>query len=449
VSELIDYRLAFILSESRQLLATRDHTGHTLPTLAVSPLQRPAAQLTMLIESQWKIKTIVLDIITDEALGTPCAVIEIRSSSWNFAQDGLFAVHPDQVSESWLGASERLLIISILEDRGRSPFCRIGWIEEAQCWIRSAVADREVRFTENMAQFNAGGPFCLVRFGTVSGPAYWLKAVGQPNEHEFAITSYLAKTTPDFLPRVVAMREDWNAWVMEDGGESLHGSTDRVDFERATKNLAALQIRLTGKPEELIASNCSDHRLKILDAHTDEFVDYLDEAMQLQRSNAVPRLASSRLKYLGSLLHQHCSLMDELQLPETLLHGDMSPGSILSNGVSLVFTDWCEAYVGNPFITLAQFCAHVARRGSESLTWVPVLKNVYASCWSDILSEKQIEGALRLTPLVSVLSYLVGRNHWLHTSRRRDEAVRSYARSLARHLDRIASQITIEDHVCQ
>jgi hypothetical protein len=50
---------------------------------------------------------------------------------------------------------------------------------------------------------------------------------------------------------------------------------------------------------------------------------------------------------------------------------------------------------------------------------------------------------------MSVFSYLYGRGKWLHSARRSEPAVRSYARSLARHMDRIVTDQKLLEDLCQ
>ena len=129
--------------------------------------------------------------------------------------------------------------------------------------------------------------------------------------------------------------------------------------------------------------------------------------------------------------------LEELAIPDSLMHNDISPGSILSDGRDCVFTDWCEAYVGNPFITIEQFCAHVARSSDQVESWTPALKNAYRSCWTALLPEWKISKALHLTPLISILSYLYGRGDWLSSPQRRNPSFQAFTRGLARHMDRM------------
>jgi hypothetical protein len=446
-----EYRLAFVLPGSLQLLGMRCFgSGVVLPRVSIPTWERPAEQLTRVIEEKWNIKTLVLDLLADESAQAQCAVIEVRSPSWQFTDDGLTPVLPNMIFSLFPTETERRKLQAILagEDSIESPFSRIGWIEEVQTWIRSAVSDRRVVFTDTVRHLNAGGGFCLLRLATASGQAYWLKAVGEPNRHEFTTTAYLAQHCPKHLPKIVAMRHDWNAWVMEEFGCSLNSLSSFGCFELAVVKLASLQKHFVGRSEELLAAKFLDHRTVRLEAQIDELVDYLVEAMCHQTSVKVSSLSPSRIREIGTILHSACNAMEDLGIPDSVMHSDISPGSILCNGGDCVFTDWCEAYVGNPFITLEQLCAHTSRRSHASEPNTGRLISLYRACWKDLLTERQIEKTLRIVPLISVLSYLYGRGDWLHSQRRDQEATRSYSRSLARHLDRIAANAALTEAIC-
>jgi hypothetical protein len=449
--EYTDYRLALILPHARQLLGIPGPGAVELPVIRIPMWERPAEQLTRQIGDKWKITTIILDILAGPSSETPCAVAEVRTASWDFEHDGFCIVRPENISGSSLANGQRQSLIAILNatESDGNPFSRIGWIEDAQRWIQSSVNDKEVIFTREIRQLNGGATFCLLRLGTQSGPAYWIKGVGEPNAHEFAVTSYLAKHCPQYLPPVVAMRRDWNAWVMEEIGSSLHHSNSLDDFNRAVYQLASLQKRLVGRSEELLAAQCADHRIGVLDSHIDEIFEYLDSAMRQQTSTKVAPLTTSRLHEIRGALHEACHALDALCIPDSLIHNDISPGSILSNETKCVFTDWCEAYVGNPFITFEQLCVHTARKTGEPELWVQRLRSVYRSCWMDVLTERQIDRALSIVPLIAVLSYLYGRGDWLHASRRNEPAFLSYSRGLARHMDRAATRSGLLEAKCQ
>jgi hypothetical protein len=439
MADSADYRLALILPQTRQLVAKQIDRIYVLPEISIPLWERPAEQLTRLIEERWHIKTIVLDVVTEDCPDSPCAVMEVLTSKWESATAGLIRVDLDTISDGGLGSNERKILQSILagEDSGRGPFSRIGWIEDVQAWVHAVTEGCGARLTGETLQLNAGGRFCLIRLAAGSGAGYWLKATGEPNVREFGITTFLSETCPKYLPRIIAVRRDWNAWLMEEHGSSLHESKSLEDFRHAVHVLANLQKLFIGKAESLLAANCGDHRTEILNSCISGLVAYLDEAMALQTSTTVPRLSSSRLRVLESALNRACLLQQDLKIPDSLMHNDIGPDSILYDGSRYVFTDWCEAKVGNPFISLEQMCVHAARITDEPEAWVRTLRNEYKDCWRSSLTTRQIDRGITLSPLLSILSHLHERAKRLDSTTRYDAQHLSYSRSLARRIDRV------------
>lgn len=123
--------------------------------------------------------------------------------------------------------------------------------------------------------------------------------------------------------------------------------------------------------------------------------------MANQISTQVPRLGRQRLEELGRILEDTCLRMEALGVPDTLLHNDMNSGNILFRELQCTFTDWCEAGIGNPFLTFHNLCLLAADRK----TWLPQLRELYRRCWSDLLSPCQIDTAFALAPLLATLFY--------------------------------------------
>src|SRR5580658_4942051 len=108
------YRLALLLPQTRELLAIKRREGVELPRIGIPCWSRPAAQLTRLIAENWKIKTIVLDVIATDSMSSPMAILEVLTVDWCFDQEGLCAfetAHLDLVS---LDSNERRCLTAIL-----------------------------------------------------------------------------------------------------------------------------------------------------------------------------------------------------------------------------------------------------------------------------------------------------------------------------------------------
>jgi hypothetical protein len=169
----------------------------------------------------------------------------------------------DDLDEEELTQTERIAVKKIIygDTKECGLFSKLGWIDEAQSWIRENVADHNVDFNEDVRQLSASGAFALVRFGTVQGPAYWLKATAAPNAHEFTVTQTIARCCSRFAPPLIATRQDWNAWVSEDAGEPLYAALNLPSFEQAIHCLAQMQLMSAAHVGELQAGGFFDLRL--------------------------------------------------------------------------------------------------------------------------------------------------------------------------------------------
>jgi hypothetical protein len=431
------YRVVLVLPWAKTILAELDGEALRLPHISIPKWTRTAEEITDAIRELWNLVSIVIDYLPAESNLDPCAVLEVSLPDWQSVPSGLTPVAPQKLPPQELSPSEFSFLRDILagDIRNQGPFSRIGWIEEAQTWIRESVHHRVIEFSDDIRQANAGKSFALVRFGTRSAPAYWLKAVGFPNLHEFTVTATLARYFPDHVPPLIATREDWNAWIMEDCGQPLSETFCLDAFEQAAHSLAQLQMASTAHLDLMLSKGVFDQRKHIFRAYLPQLVQYLESVMAMQTSTAVLPIRPERLQEIGGLLEKACAAMQTANVPDTLIHNDMNGGNILFDGTRAVFTDWAEASIGNPFFTFHHLRA-LAIREDHTHTWAHQLTAAYKRHWHGLLAESDLDRALALTRPLAIVSYLYGRDPSFASEYRHDAHCQSYARSLARHLDR-------------
>jgi hypothetical protein len=444
-----EFRVVLVSQYSQMLLVERYGETHHLPRLRILKHRRTTEQLLEIIRKRWGVRSIVIDFLPKSHELPPCAVIEVRPRNSKFTSDGLVPASVNDLDERELTPQECLTVCSIIagDPRDRGPFSKVGWVEEAQEWIRESVVDHRVAFNEDVRQFSASGFFALIRFGTIHGPAYWLKATCLPSTHEFEVTRTIARCCPEFLPPLIAARTDWNAWVTEEAGQPLQDVLSLGAFEQSTHCLAELQITSAAHVDDLLACGCFDQRMPILRAHLPALILYLEDAMARQTSIKVPLLTARRLNELGCLIEEATAAIETLGVPDALIHNDFNPGNILFDGMRAVFTDWSEACIGFPFLTFRHLQVQ-ALEADETHTWGPRLKEIYKEHWRACLNESQIEKAFALSPPLAIASYLCGRDPLFRSSHRGIDSVQSYARSLARHLNRFAQAPEFLEAIC-
>jgi hypothetical protein len=104
--------------------------------------------------------------------------------------------------------------------------------------------------------------------------------------------------------------------------------------------------------------------------------------------------------------------MENIGIPDVLIHNDLNSGNILFSDSGCVFTDWCESCVGNPFFAFQQLCL---LQPSGTGDWNPELQMHFAKSWLDLLDPPQIDTAFRLSRLLAIFSHLYGRGRRLHS----------------------------------
>jgi len=433
-----EYRVVLVQPESHGVLALASAGSYRLPRVRIPSMSRPAQQLQKAIKATWGVDAFILDFPRSTHGTSFCAVMELLSSPISSA---LKEVAIDRIMNSELTSEERHECQLLLESGSGNPMARVGWIDEAIRWVASATG-RRFSAKKEIVQLNAGGGFALLWFRSNDGGGYWLKATSTPNEHELSITTCLAQRCPEFSPRLIAIRQEWNAWLMEDAGELLTDPPGEAALAGAVRSFASLQVRTVDAVDVLLAAGTFDQRFRVLRRHLDEVILFLIDAMAQHTSKNVTPLSRDRVVELGKILHDAFSRLEVLKIPDALIHNDLNLGNILCDGTNCVFIDWSEGAIGNPFLSLERL-----RLLSKNPT--AELNRLYGEYWREYLTEETVDRGLGLTPLLSIFAYLYGRGDWLEDTSKVTPQFESYARSLARHMDRAAQNPELLEALCR
>ncbi|HEY2467774.1 MAG TPA: hypothetical protein VGI45_08020 [Terracidiphilus sp.] len=447
-----NYRLIFASASTRRIVVERSEQEWRLPRIAIPRWTRSAEEIQTAIEERWGSRAVVLDLFGDGSLPnsrSPLALAELRGSrDTRRLSRGRWA-NLNEVGRHEISYSERVLIASLLDRgaTGRGLFSRFGWVEEALDWLSSETGIDRPQFSDDIKQFNAGESCALVRFGRKDAPPLWFKANATPSNSEYSITTKLSQLVPGFLPTVVATRKDWRAWWMEDAGCPFADSRSPDSLADALARLAELQRASISFTSALFAGGCSDRRVSTLRSRISQIIDSIDDAISQQESSFAPKLASSRIRELGFVLDEACLRLDELGIPNTLLHGDICLENILAGPRGSVFTDWANAAVGNPFITFEQLRAQIAQESGSGI-WLQSVTDTYREQWLDVLTHRQIDCALIDVQPIAIMSYLLDHWDWIVSERRHELQFQRYLRGMARQIDRAARALEPGDARC-
>ena len=256
-------------------------------------------------------------------------------------------------------------------DPQRVPWAVAGWYERACEWIQQQLAEARRGPATEVVQHRHWGISSVMRVETPGG-RMWFKALFGHFRHEPAVTAALAELAPGATAAVVA----WDAsqgWLLMadipgDTAPDEHGH--RVAFER----LVQLQAAARGREADLVASGCARRPLLELPAQLAEALDdpILSEWLAVDDARKVE---------VVDWLVQAIRRIEQLDLPDVLVHGDLHPGNVRVVGDRLVLFDWSDAAITKPFVDVITWA-----------TWLPhdaaardALWQSFADAWSDVL----------------------------------------------------------------
>lgn len=443
-----EYRIAMIHPGSKAVL-TADGTG-SLPRISIPAYTRVTQQAHGAIEAAWSLRGIVLDYLPSEKDASPCAVLELLHRE---TSDSLRWRTIDQTDD--LTAEEKVLVLTVIREDSPSSLLRMGWVYEAIEWVEN-VTGEALRSVFEIEQLNAGGGFALLRLPMCSGRSYWLKATAAPNIHELPITVALSKLCRRYVPEVLGVRSEWNAWLTADEGvthrqlptcfeQRLHA------LESAVTAMAEIQCRTAGCEAELIAAGAYDHRIDTLRSESELLFERIDEAMHLQTSVKAPRLERSRLHELHTVFNVVCDFLRSLAIPNCIIHGDMNPGNVLYGNRGCHFIDWCEAYVGHPLVTLQHLLLmNVPADVHLKAIWDRRLVERYRAVMNEVCGPDALARAVPCMPLIAAASAMYGRGTWLRSPvAEAPPHQQMWIRTLARYMDRAARDSALLDTVSE
>lgn len=329
-----------------------------------------------------------------------------------------------------------------------SPFAQRGWLTRVRGWAADAIRPLELELGTSFRQYNASPSFSLLRLET-NGPAVWFKAVGEPNLREFPITLKLAELFPRFLPEILGTKSEWHAWLSREiEGTNLSEGRDIALWKKAATDLARLQIESISRSDSVLSSGAHDLRADKLLTSIDPFFDLVARLMEEQSKVPPATLGQEELSLLKLRIEDSLTLLEDLGIPDTLGHLDLNPWNIVVSADVCVFLDWTEAYVGHPFFSWEYLLQHFRREVGADAVLESEFVNAYRALWRQLLSDELTSEALALTPLAGVFAYAAGTGAWKDEERLRDPRTRAYFRSLARRMNREATQLIERRAAC-
>ena len=457
-SEHETYRVIMLGRRGADVLLVPNGERHMLPWVEIPRWQRVAENLTAMVKSDWGEEVICLF----EPLTAP---VEGGVGSYQTLEHLCACGHPKMPTrwaplstlcrDSFTDARDYAVMKQVvtvcnqeIEGAPAGPFVRLGWFRELRNWIESVVEPMGLNLKGEFQQLNASASFSLVRFET-NGPALWFKAVGEPNQREFAITCALARFFPEYLPMILASRPGWNGWLAREvEGKLLSGSEDRDTWEQAAVALARLQIESIDRGSQILSAGARDLGLAALSKLIQPFMTVMEQLMDRQTKIPPPVLGRKDLLRLADSIQMALDATEAAGIPKTLGHLDLNPGNIIVSDSGAVFLDWAEAYVGNPLLSLEYLLQHASRAFGADAAIENRLTQAYCAQWAALLSPTAMADALAFAPFLAVFAYAAGTTAWQQSEQLQQSVIAGYLRSLTRRMHREAHQLADRRSLC-
>jgi hypothetical protein len=312
--------------------------------------------------------------------------------------------------QSFLIAEDFKAVRGFVEELSASPgdhgpFAHLGWFRDVTSWLQNAITPFHFAWSGRFEQFHASPFFSLIRFDT-RPRAVWFKAVGEPNTHEFAITRELAERVPRYVPRLLAVRPDWHAWLAEEcPGETLDQVSDIALWSRAVRSLAHLQLESISWSRSLLQAGARDLRGVFRRSAVESFFAMVERLLGPMADIVKPDFSVEDLQPMEARMTHLLDLAGNLQVPDTLGHLDLNAGNVIVSSERCAYLDWAEAYVGPPFLALEyllQTFRKIFGRGSPHER--PVVA-AYLTVWEAVIPPRDIGEFWGLTPALAIFAY--------------------------------------------
>jgi Phosphotransferase enzyme family len=451
------FRILLYRKDAREILLESTREGFRLPILSVPAHSREAKEITAAIRTSWNLETYGLFRMPAATPSHPfvhdfvveaCQPEVVAPDRMEWLSTLTLSVQALQAPSDFAAIQNSLLMLErYRRDELPGPFGKPGWLLTVTEWVGAQATPAGLRLTGAVRQLSACPTFSLLRFET-GGPALWFKAVGQPNLHEYPITLELASAFPSFVPRMIATRRDWNAWLtIEAEGKHPDEKSDLETWKRIAATLGELQIASFGQTLHLLDAGCRDVRACNLIELVEPFLEVMADLMERQIKPAPPRLSRNELLLLQNELEDGTSEAAESDIPNAMGHLDFNSGNIVVNSNGCTFLDWAEACAGTPFVTFQYLLEHV-RRYDRPKSWESAMTSAYLYSWHRFVSAKKVAAALRLSPLLAVFAYAASGSAWRDPEHRNRPEIAAHLRSLVRRMKREVDTLREPRLVC-
>ena len=432
--------------DGKEILLHRERENFSLPRVEILRYERVAANLNRTVRQELGIPVISLYPVIptgsgDLAGGRYHAVTNFPKNDnlprgeWKFIPSLSAESFARQLDFSAIHAF-RAGVERKGEEPETSPFLQPDWFTDVTRWVADALRSHALNLTGSFQQFNADSVFSLIRFDT-NGRAVWFKAVGAGNSREFPLTLVLAQLCPTRIPKILASKPEWRAWLAVGASDvCLSGSSAAGQWECAAAELARLQITSIRAADTLRSAGARDltcDRLRLL---AESFFAFFTSSPPASLASGGNTLRGEEIEDIKNAVLDCLANLEAIGLPNTVGHMDLNPANIFFTEAGCVFLDWAEGFLGNPLFSFEYLLQHFRRAASPGLQEETRFREAYLLPWREVVSPGGFEAAISNAPLAALFAYAA--TVWSDSTKRASNlAGEKYLASLVRKMKRV------------
>lgn len=285
-----------------------------------------------------------------------------------------------------------------LDGRGdpRAPsWMEPGWFDRVSTWIGERMTAAGMPPTEPTRMTYQSPIGTVLR--TRSGPrTAYVKASAPHFRAEASITRALARRTPDWIPEVIDIEPAEGWLLMADFAGRILGSDPEAEWVAGLRRIAELERAWVGHIEELVGAGAQHRPLADLTGALPGL---------LEHDGLADRIGAPLLDRWPALLPRFtdaCHELEDIGLPDGLIHGDGHPWNIAVTGHGLVVFDWSDGAAGPSFVDVPAFI-----RRTKDLALRRILCDAYVDAWSGAAPRDRLVRGCELAMTVGALYQVV------------------------------------------
>jgi hypothetical protein len=277
----------------------------------------------------------------------------------------------------------------------RPPWTQSGWFDAATEWIEAQVENLGFKLTEPVECVKSWGISCVLKAHSTGGDFYLKESSTLPLfADEPALTACLATLFPNHIPKPVAIDRERHWMLLEDFGQ-----LEVEDQEAMYRCFGELQVKAVKQVDTLLGMGCLDRRLIHLIGQVDTLVEDPNIVDQLKDSEV------QKLRQLMPRLKEKVGELTTFGVPQTLVHGDLHLGNVVTRDGSYLFFDWTDGCVTHPFFDMMG----IYNQKDEDLR--SQFQNAYLEVWTEFESMDRLQRCWKLAGSLYYLHHAISYQH--------------------------------------